>query len=386
MIANQPIHIKNEFTDADIREMSPCVPVSILKPSNATLMAAEFIDAFSGTVMYAVKCNPDPLILNALYDGGITHFDVASIGEIRIVKGLLPHSTLYFMHPIKGPEVITEAYNQHDVRAFVLDYKDELDKILKATDNAKDLELFVRIVIPKDQNSADVATDFASKFGAKHNEAIELLKACRPFCKKLGVSFHVGSQCLDPLLYEQATSYAAKLIKTSKVQIDVLDIGGGFPAALDIKQETPPIKDFMLAVDKSLAKENLTGFELLCEAGRGLVADSGSLLVRVECRKGDLLYINDGTYGGITEASGSIKLPYPCHLTTHDERPCSDNIAPFRLTGPTCDSVDMMQGPFWLPENVQTGDWITLDQLGAYGETCRSSFNSFNDIKNVLIE
>src|SRR5690606_34978034 len=153
----------------------------------------QFTAAFPGRVMYAIKCNPDKIFLKAMYAGGVRSFDAASLSEVKLIRKLLPFASIYFMHPIKAPEAIREAYTKYRVKAFVLDYAGELDKILEVTNNAKDLELFVRIAVPK----GNVATDFSTKFGAKFDDAVALVKKCRPFCTRLGISFHVGTQCTD---------------------------------------------------------------------------------------------------------------------------------------------------------------------------------------------
>jgi ornithine decarboxylase len=382
-----PAYIDHDLSDAYIRTLNPSLPVSVLNPGRLLDKTHEFIDAFPGHVMYAVKCNPDRLFLKTMYEGGVRRFDVASIGEVRLVRGLFPDAELYFMHPIKAPEAIREAYINHGVRAFVLDYADELEKILHETNAAPDLELFVRLGIPKDSPGGGVATDFASKFGAKPEEAAALLARCRPYCQTLGLSFHVGTQCGDPSIYEKAIAHTARVIEQSGVSVDVLDVGGGFPADLTEDNTIPPVRAFTDTIGCALARHSLQDKELLCEVGRGLVACAGSLIVRVEGRKGDLLYLNDGTYGGLFEAGGSVGLPYPVHLIRRQARSSEDTVlTPFRFAGPTCDSVDMMQGPFMLPDDIRIGDWIKIDQLGAYGEVSRTDFNGFGTVQKVIVQ
>ncbi len=377
--------INHDINDAYIREMSPVIPVPILRPAALLKRTQDFVAAFTGETMYAVKCNPDPVLLKSIYKGGVRKYDAASIAEIRTIHGLFPDAKIYFMHPIKAPEAIREAYINHGVRAFVLDYADELEKILHETNAAPDLELFVRMAVPKDE-TAHVATDFSSKFGAKPDEVAALLKACRPYCKKLGLSFHVGTQCDDPERYAKAVAYAAKAIEDSGVELEVLDIGGGFPAELNTQSAVPPVTDFTQRIADAVEQNGLQSLQLLCEIGRGLVACAGSLIVRVEGRKGNLLYLNDGTYGGIFEAGGSIGLPYPARLIRREETNSDAPMQAFRFAGPTCDSVDMMNGPFMLPNDIQTGDWIMLDQLGAYGEVSRTDFNGFGSVQKIIIQ
>tara|TARA_B100000929_G_scaffold115224_1_gene91431 strand:- start:1037 stop:1519 length:483 start_codon:yes stop_codon:yes gene_type:complete len=124
---------------------------------------------------------------------------------------------------------------------------------------------------------------------------------------------------------------------------------------------------------KNLKLEKPT--KLLCEPGRALVAESGSTIVRINLRKKQKLYINDGTYGSLFDA-GAPNLIYPSRLITNG-RIISKKMTAFDFYGPTCDSMDYMKGPFVLPNNIKEGDYIELGQLGAYGLTFRTQFNGF---------
>lgn len=369
------------LSDEAIRELNSPIPVAVLEPRIVQANAEEYVEKFPGRVMFAVKCNPDPVFLDAMYHGGVNCFDAASLPEIELIRSLIPFASIYFMHPIKAPEAIYEAYHTHHVKAFVLDYQGELDKILEVLPEANDLELFVRIAVPK----GNVATDFSTKFGAKYDAAIELLRSARPECVRLGVSFHVGTQCTDSNVYYSAVKYAAKLMDEAGVAVESLDVGGGFPTELETGVPNPAVNDYMVAISSALAETGYQDIDLLCEVGRGLVADGGSLVVRVEGRKGDLLYLNDGTYGGMFEAGGAIGLPYPTRLIRREERKNHTELMEYRFAGPTCDSVDMMNGPFVLPDDVQVGDWIAINKLGAYGEVSRSNFNGFGKSQKVVV-
>lgn len=374
------------ISDDFIRQLNSSVPISILEPNLVFKQAKDFVSEFPGEAMYAIKCNPDKIFLKSLYKAGVKSFDAASLYEIKLIRKLLPQANIYFMHPVKSPEAIFKAYHSYDVKSFVLDCPNELHKIKQTLPEAQDLDLFVRIGIS--MSGGNVATDFSTKFGAKFDEAVSLLKSCRQKCKTLGISFHVGTQCTNPNVYGTAIKYTASIIKESNVTIESLDIGGGFPADLDVNKALPPLKNYMNIISEALNSAKLEKVKLLCEAGRGLVASGGSLVVRVEGRKGDRLYINDGTYGGLFEAGGSIGLPYPARLTKKEK--CSNTssnatLTPFRFAGPTCDSVDMMNGPFILPNDVKIGDWISLNNLGAYGEVSRTNFNGFGRVKKIVI-
>lgn len=377
--SNVPVPAKIDNLDAYIKQMRPRYPVAVLRPEKLTARAAEFTGLFPGRILYAVKCNPDERVLRALIAGGVDSFDCASIGEIKLVRSIKPDATIYFMHPIKSRESIREAYNDFGIRAFVLDSADELHKIVEETGNAKDLILFVRMAVPKQK----VATDFSAKFGAAPMLAGELLRMASNHAASLGLSFHVGTHCLDTNAYAHAVKVGTDVIKASGVKVDAIDIGGGFPADLDPANPPPPLGAYIDAAVSSLKAANLEGIQMLCEPGRGMVAAGGQLVVRVEARKGDLLYLNDGTYGGMFEGGPSCDLPYPTRMIRGSGAPASTTLSPFRFAGPTCDSVDMLKGPFMLPEDIGEGDFIVMDQLGAYGETTRTNFNGFTEVTRI---
>ncbi len=382
LTSSQFVSTKIDNLDAFVMQEQPRYPVSVLKNDILKEKAEEFTSLFPGRILYAVKCNPDERVLRALIAGGVHSFDCASIGEVELVRAIKPDATIYFMHPVKARESIREAYFDHGIRAFVLDSVDELKKILEETQNAYDLTLFVRMAVPKQK----VATDFSAKFGAPPVLATELLAMARKSCAHLGLSFHVGTHCLDTNAYANAVKVAAGVIKTSGVNVEALDIGGGFPADLDPANPPPPLSQFISAVTDALKSENMEGIELLCEPGRGMVAGGGQLVVRVEARKGDLLYINDGAYGGIFEGGPAVDLPYPSRMIRAKGPAASTAMVPFRFAGPTCDSVDMLKGPFPLPEDIREGDFIVLDQLGAYGEVSRTPFNGFDKVIRVELD
>lgn len=367
--------------DELVASLKPAQPLYVLRPELLARAAKEFTSLFPGEVMYAVKCNPERTVLQTLYKNGVKSFDVASIEEARLARRAAPKAKLYFMHPVKSPEAIREAYAVHGVRAFVLDTQEELYKILQETDLAPDLELFVRLSLPK---NGSAAIDFRAKFGVLPEDAPVLLQKCRPVAAKLGICFHVGTQTVNPGVYARAVNIAADVMMKSGVTVDVLDVGGGFPATYPGQAAPPPLTQFMKSITGALKKCGLSGIPLLAEPGRALVANSTSLVVRVEQRRGDLLYINDGTYGGLFDAGRWLNLRYPVRMI----RPAGESsaeILPFRFAGPTCDSLDMMAGPFDLPADIKTGDWIEIGNTGAYSRGLRGNFNGFGGSQTVAL-
>ncbi|MBN8521713.1 MAG: type III PLP-dependent enzyme [Alphaproteobacteria bacterium] len=354
------------------------MPVYVKWPDRTRQAARTFVESFPGETLYAVKCNSDELVLNCLYDAGVRSFDVASLNEVRHIRNLFPDARLYFMGPVKKRSAIREAYFEHGVRAFVLDMEDELNKILESTDYAEDLHLFVRLALPK----SDTATDFSSKFGAAPIVAIDLLKQVARYAYKLGLSFHVGTQCLEPEAYRKAIHLAADVIRSAGVKLDTLDIGGGFPSGMG-EGKTPPVDAYMKTIRKALSDNDLSQVHLLSEPGRALVYSAGSTLVKVEARRGHILYLNDGTYGGLFESSASIGITYPAQAFRLNGT-FGTKKSEFTLMGPTCDSIDCMAGKYSLPENIAEGDYIAFDMTGAYTEETRTPFNGFSEVREII--
>ncbi len=357
--------------DAMVSSMRPEMPVNCLRPATIASTAKWFLKSFPGDVLFAVKTNPEPRVLRYLARAGVKHFDVASLAEVKLVADTLPDAKLYFMHPVKSREAIADAYYRYGVRDFSLDSHEELAKILEVTKNADDLNLYVRLAMKSDQ----AAYSLSGKFGVGMDEAASLLVATREAASRLGVCFHVGSQCMNPEAYVTAVQKVVDLVTQSGVRLDTLDIGGGFPSVYP-GLTPPPLGAYMRAIRKSLKSHAmLADCQILCEPGRALVAEGGSVVVRVELRKGNMLYINDGTYGSLFDA-GIPGFLFPVKAI----RPggtLSAEVEPFGFFGPTCDSMDAMKGPFHLPKDIGEGDWIEIGQLGSYGATMRTNFNGF---------
>ncbi len=349
----------------------PEAPLHCLRPAVISDAARAFTAAFPGEVLYAVKCNPEPAVLRALWKGGVRRFDCASAAEVRLVRGMFADASIHFMHPIKARGAIREAWERHGVKDFVLDSAEELAKIREETGAGEGLGIVVRLALPK----GGAMYDLSGKFGAEPAAAVELLRAARPHARKLGVSFHVGSQCMDPAAYARAIARAAAVIREAGVKVDLLDVGGGFPAAYpDIVP--PPLSSFMAAIRLAVAEEGLSGLELWAEPGRALVAGGASVVLQVQARRGEMLFVNDGVYGALSDA-GAPGFRFPVRLI----RPEGGSAAPlqgFGFFGPTCDSADRMNGPFLLPSDMREGDWIEVGQLGAYGACLRTAFNGFD--------
>jgi len=362
---------KFKSVDELVNQLKPTEPVYCIRKKSIQLASKFFQKQFPGKVLYAVKTNPHPTVLKTLVDSGINNFDIASIKEIEAIKNINPRAKCSFMHTVKSRESINEAYFKHGVRAFSLDTKDELIKILESTNQAKDLELHVRVAVSNEHAEIDLS----KKFGALTSEAIGLLRLTKQYAKKIALSFHVGSQCMHPISYSKGISELKYIIKKTKIIPDIINIGGGFPTIYpDLIPQSLEI--YFKEIKKSLSDLDLEKLpEIICEPGRAIVAESGSTIVKVNLRKKQKLYINDGTYGTLFDA-GVPNIVYPSRLITSG-RIISKKLTSFDFFGPTCDSMDYMKGPFVLPNNIKENDYIELGQLGAYGLTFRTQFNGF---------
>lgn len=366
-----------------VRTLRPEEPLYCIRPGVLHAAAAAFSKAFRGTVLYAVKCNPEPTVMRALWEGGIRHFDCASISEVQLVRRLFPGAEIHFMHPVKSRSAIRESWVQHGVRDFVLDSQSELAKLIEELERAEPSGasakpgLFIRLGLPE----TGASINLSKKFGATFEAAVTLLRAARPAAEKLGVAFHVGSQCLDPRAWGDAIRLAGEVIREAGVAVEVLDIGGGFPTAYP-DMDPPHLSAFMAEINAAYEALQMPGLQLWSEPGRALVGGGASVVVQVQLRRDNMLYINDGVYGALADA-GTLRGRFPTRLLrTGRSQGAVDAV--FGFFGPSCDSLDVMNGPFLLPEDVTEGDWIEVGQLGAYGMCLRTAFNGFD--RAALVE
>ena len=362
---------KFKSVDELVNQLKPTDPVYCIRRNSIRFASRFFQNKFPGKILYAVKTNPHPVVLETLLDSGIKHYDVASIKEIETIKSLNPEVQCSYMHTVKSREDIKEAYFKYNIKTFALDTKDELIKIIESTNHAKDLRLFVRVSVSNEHAEIDLS----KKFGAITSEAAGLLRLGKQYAYKLGLSFHVGSQCMHPISYAKGISEIGNIIKRTKIIPDVINVGGGFPTIYpDLVPQS--MQSYFDEISKGLKNLKLQKLpEIICEPGRSLVAESGSTIVRVNLRKKQKLYINDGTYGTLFDA-GTPNIVYPSRVIKNG-RVISKKLTSFDFYGPTCDSMDYMKGPFILPNNIKENDYIELGQLGAYGLTFRTQFNGF---------
>ena len=372
---------KFKSVESLVSQLRPDKPVYCIRKNSILSSSKFFQKKFPGKVLYAVKTNPHPEVIKTLIKSGIEQFDVASIEEIKSVRKFSHSAKCSFMHTVKSRESISDAYFKYGIKTFALDTKDELIKIIESTSGAKDLELFVRVAVSNEHAEIDLS----KKFGALNSEAAGLLRLVKQYANKIGLSFHVGSQCMHPISYTKGIKEIGNIIKKTKIIPNYINLGGGFPTIYpDLIPQS--LDNYFEEIIKGLENLNLENLpEIICEPGRALVAESGSTIVRVNLRKKQKLYINDGTYGTLFDA-GTPNIVYPSKMIKDSSNKIiSKKLTAFDFYGPTCDSMDYMKGPFLLPNNIKENDYVELGQLGAYGLTFRTEFNGFysNEIYEV---
>ena len=356
-----------------VNQLKPEKPVYCIRKNSIKSAVKYFLKNFPGKILYAIKTNPHPLIIKNIIESGIQQFDVASIEEIKVIRDFSKTAKCSYMHTVKSRESIKEAYFKYGVKTFSLDTKDELIKIIECTNKAKDLELFVRVSVSNEHAEIDLS----KKFGALTSEATGLFRLVKQYAKKTGLSFHVGSQCMHPISYSKGICEISNIIKKTKIIPDYINVGGGFPTIYpDLIPQS--LDNYFNEIKKSLKNLKIEKLpEIICEPGRALVAESGSTIVRVNLRKKQKLYINDGTYGTLFDA-GTPNIVFPSKMIKDNtNKIISKKLSAFDFFGPTCDSMDYMKGPFLLPNNIKENDYIELGQLGSYGLTFRTQFNGF---------
>ena len=354
-----------------INELRPGYPVYCLRPAELKRQAQYFMEMFPGRVLYAVKCNPHLAVIEALFEAGIRHFDTASLTEIAAVREHFPQADCYFMHPVKVRASIIAAHKIYSVDHFVIDHVNELEKIVETTGSGDGRVILVRIVTPVH----DAQYKLSDKFGIPADEAPELLRQVHAANFQTGVSFHVGSQCRSPLAFRDGVKTALDVIHKADVPVHYLDVGGGFPAHY-VDDKPPSLEEYFSVIEEAFDEARLRrDCVLMCEPGRAMVASGCSLLVQIQLRKGNKLYINDGVYQSLSETlMGKMKLPT---RLINPDRQLSTDFQDFTIYGPTCDNIDVLPEPFYLPDDADEGDWIEIGQTGAYSNAASTRFNGF---------
>ena len=364
--------------------LRPDDPIYCFRPDVLKEDARQFMGMFPGKTAYAVKTNGEPMVLKALSEIGVEAFDVASPAEFAAVRGVAPNAEMLYMHPVKAQSDIRLALETYGIRVISLDHEDEITKLTRVV-RALDIDpgqitVFVRI-----QTKGSAAYELSKKFGAGPAAAVELMQRLHRQGYKVGICFHVGSQIEDPDTYERALASADWVRNRCGVPLAGLDVGGGFPAEYGHdpnrkKPVMPSLGQLMSRLRNDIDEWGFSDVPLVAEPGRVIVARAFSLIVRVLLRKGRRLYINDGIWASLSDSwTGKITLParFIPDPAIRSRNGKAENVVPFKVCGATCDSVDILSRPFWLPETVDTGDWIEIGHIGAFSLSLRTRFNGF---------
>jgi ornithine decarboxylase len=324
-------------------------------------------------IHYAVKCNPHPRIISALAAEGC-NFEIASAAELDLLldAGAAQDSLLY-SNPVKPPEQISYAYSK-GVSLFAADCADEIEKLARLAPGSS-------VVLRIDVNDRGSVVPLAGKFGADPADVpgLALLARARGLVPH-GLTFHVGSQALDPNDWREALAVCAQIMRqllSVGVRISLIDLGGGYPVPYD--GPVVPVAAIGLAVRDGLGQLPYA-VALAAEPGRFLTAEAGTMMATVighANRRGEeWLHLDIGAFGGLMEALETRRgLHYPIRCThPHRERAV---LTPMSITGPTCDSEDTILTDALVCAELRTGDVVTIGLAGAYTTAYASTFNGF---------
>ncbi|MDE2383696.1 MAG: type III PLP-dependent enzyme [Alphaproteobacteria bacterium] len=352
-------------------------PVFCFSAKALKARAAIYLQGFKGEVTFAVKSNPSREVIATLAEAGLKAWDVASVQEMELVHSIQPDARFHYHNPVKSRREIERAYREFNCRRFVVDCREELDKITAIAGADRNIEIAVRLVLPRDRGAS--AHDFSTKFGAPEHIAIELLKKVAALGFIPMLTFHPGSQSKDPQTYARHIEAAARIAKSAGVEIGKLNVGGGFPADYEYSKAPEPDVYFRVievARDQHFAGRKLPQLE--CEPGRGLAATSMSLLsaVKLVCTDGDDIFINDGVYGGLMEYWQVPELKPPVRAI-RGGKVLEGPVKNWKVFGPTCDPMDVLPHRLDLPADLRDGDFIEFGTLGAYGISTLTMFNGY---------
>lgn len=375
-----------------IRDLRPSHSILCFNPDRISARVDEFKKGFPGTVSWAVKSNPHPEVIRSIVNAGIAEFDVASRSEIEQMRYQAPSSILHFNHPIKSPEDISFSYFTAGVRNFVVDCIEEVEKIIGVLGAGgktefSDITLLVRFKVPEFKGSNNY--NFGEKFGAVPIEASEIIRSSFEKGFQVGLTFHPGSQNMNPEVYKSMMDIAYKIahdgLRDKAHELKRLNVGGGFPCVYPNDKKTT-LAEYFNAIGRGILNESV---EIICEPGRALVADSINVLTRVTLRRqNDLrVYINDGFYGSFMELPFVDFMP-PARAYSPDGfeiQALENEQSEYSIWGPTCDSLDKLPKKVRLPSKLRTGDYIEFGLMGAYTNATQTGFNGILPADLVIV-
>jgi ornithine decarboxylase len=369
----QPLECADPLAPAALDALSHATPFLFLDLGLVEAAYGGLRRALPGIGLhYAVKCNPEPAVLGRLHALGAA-FEIASLPELEslVALGVYPRGVLY-SSPVKPAAHIAGAARL-GVTRFAADSRDELEKLAA---HAPGAQVYVRL----EAQDATCRVPLAGKFGVDPATALALLLEARALgLDPHGLTFHVGSQALDPSAYTCAIEVAAGVVRLAGahgIRLGLLDIGGGLPARY--AEPIPPLEAYARAIAKGLAALPYP-VEVVAEPGRALVGEAGALAATVigvaERRGRRWLHLDVGAFNGMMETLETRRqLVYPLAWSARGVR----RLAPAAVTGPTCDSEDTLFLDVRVPEDLRTGDRLYILTAGAYTTAYAARFNGFD--------
>jgi ornithine decarboxylase len=368
------------------RELRPDAPLFCFSAKQLRERASIFLNGFPGEVTFAVKSNPSPIVIKALSETGIKAWDVASVHEMALVTKTVGPQRFHYHNPVKSRREIAEAYKAYECKRYVVDCREELAKIIEIIGARSDVEIAVRLVLPRDRGAS--AHDFSTKFGAPDHICVELLKRVVDAGYMPVLTFHPGSQSTEPHTYARHIEAAARIAGMAEVPVSKLNVGGGFPANYELSTAPEPAI-FFKTIKDAMIKNFADGErpQLECEPGRGLVATCMSLLTRVKlvCTDGDDIFINDGVYGGLMEYMQVPELKPPFRVI-RDGQVLEGRSKSFKVFGPTCDPMDVLPHRLDILASLKEDDYIEFGSLGAYGLSTLTNFNGYGGNAVIAVD
>lgn len=368
-----------------IRAHAPEAPVLFFSPAVLQATARRYVAGFPGMVTFAVKSNPDEAVIANLAAAGVSGFDVASIPEIELIARTAPEAAMHYNNPVRSRREIARAVAL-GVRSFSVDSGSELDKLIEQV--PADSEIAVRFKLPV----GGAAYDFGAKFGATADAAAVLLARAAAAGFMPSLTFHPGTQCTDPMAWDAYIRAAALIAEDAGVRIARLNVGGGFPAhrLAELNPEIAPIFALIDRVTGEAFGDDARP-ALVCEPGRGLVAECMSLCTQVRAVRDDgvpdagHVFLDDGVYGGLAELP-LIGIIDRTEVRDPEGRLRTGALQGRVVFGPTCNSVDRLPGLLPLPGDIAEDDHVIFHGLGAYSTVTVTRFNGFGTIDVATVQ
>jgi len=371
--------VKQKFNINELPKPSMVIDSSIIAGKYENLK--NLIDGVQ--VFYSVKTNPHVEVIRLLDKLG-AGFEISSLPELKDLISLgIPADKIISGNTLKVPQMIEEAH-KYGVNYFAYDSETEVDKIAQYAPGAN-----VSLRISVDNTGSD--WPLSKKFGAPMSKALELFKyAQEKGLKPHGLTFHVGSQCLNPLGWSNALMTIAEvyyLAKRNGVKLEVINMGGGFHSKLNKKIPSMEIirENINKTIKDTFANE---GLKFYIEPGRGLVGESALMVASVigKATRGaeNWLILDVGVYNGLLEAVAGIEYEFVSDKEINGLTHVNDLI-PYHIGGPTCDSWDTIIKNYNLPSDLKVGDIIYILNTGAYTISEATRFNGFDPPKTFFI-